>query len=130
MYYTSHVSYHKLITEGTLMKKTTSLLLAVMVAGSVFTTNVMADAAKGQKYYLKKLKVCKKDGIKTGANFATKNDRYTWQTLKEDGALLDAWKEICPSGEAKIDKMKQKDIDDLYDFCWKYASDGEVPSCG
>ena len=112
------------------MKKTTSLLLAAMVAGSVFTTSAMADAKKGQKYYLKKLKVCKKDGLKTGANFAAKNDRETWATLKDDGELLDAWKEICPSGVKKIDKMKPKHIDNLYDFCWQYASDGDVPSCG
>ncbi len=112
------------------MKKVTSLLLTALVASSVFTTTAMADAKKGQKYYLKKLKVCKKDGLKTGANFAASHDRDTWATFKEDGELLDAWKEICPSGEKKIDKMKQKDIDDLYDFCWQYASDGDVPSCG
>jgi len=112
------------------MKKATSLLLAALVAASAFTTVASADAKKGQKYYLKKLKVCKKDGLKTGANFAAKNDRDTWATLKEDGELVDAWKELCPSGASKIGKMKQKDIDDLYDFCWQYASDGDVPSCG
>ncbi|MBU1657999.1 cytochrome C [bacterium] len=112
------------------MKKMTSLLLSAIVAGSVFTTAAMADAKSGQKYYLKKLKVCQKDGLKTGANFAAKNDRSTWAELKEGGELLNAWQEICPSGAKKIEKMKQKDIDDLYDFCWQYASDGDVPSCG
>jgi len=112
------------------MTKKTSLLLAAMIAGSVFTTSAMADAAKGQKYYLKKLKVCKKDGLKTGANVAASNDRDTWATMKEEGELLKGWSKVCPSGAKKIEKMKQKDIDDLYDFCWKYASDGEVPSCG
>ena len=112
------------------MTKTTSLLLAAMVAGSVFTTSAMADAKKGQKFYLKKLKVCKKDGLKNGAVFATKHDRATWASLKESGKLVDEWKAICPSGEKKIKKMKEKDITNLYDFVWKYASDGEVPSCG
>jgi len=112
------------------MKKTTSLLLAAMVAGSVFTTSAMADAKKGQKFYLKKLKVCKKDGLKNGAVFATKHDRKTWADLKESNGLTAEWKTICPSGAKKIDKMKDKDVTDLYDFVWKYASDGEVPSCG
>jgi hypothetical protein len=111
------------------MKKS-SLLLAALIAGSVFTTSAMADAKKGQKFYLKKLKVCKKDGLKNGAVFAVKHDRAGWAKLKEEGKLLDEWKTICPSGEKKIEKMKDKDVTNLYDFVWKYASDGETPSCG
>lgn len=116
--------------KGKRMKKTTSLLLAAMVAGSVFTTSAMADAKKGQKFYLKKLKVCKDDGLKNGAVFATKHSRKEWADLKEAGKLTDEWKVICPSGVKKIDKMDADDNGDLYDFVWKYASDGEVPSCG
>lgn len=112
------------------MRKTTSLLLAAMVAGSVLTTSAMADAKKGQKYYLKKLKVCKKDGLKNGAVFATKHARKEWASIKEAGKITDEWKAICPSGVKKINKMKEKDIKNLYDFVWKFASDGEVPSCG
>ena len=112
------------------MKKTTSLLLAAMVAGSVFTTSAMADAKHGQKFYLKKLKVCKKDGLKNGAVFATKHSRQEWAAIKDGGTIQDEWKSICPHGVKKIKKMKEKDIKNLYDFCWKYASDGEVPSCG
>lgn len=112
------------------MKKSTSLLLVAMLAGSVFTTSAMADAKKGQKYYLKKLKVCKKDGHKNGAVFATKHDRKSWASFKESGTLMDEWKTLCPSGAKKFDKMREKDITNLYDFVWKYASDGEVPSCG
>lgn len=112
------------------MKKTTSLLLAAMVAGSVFTTSAMADAKKGQKFYLKKMKACKKDGLKTGHDFALRNNQAGWAALKADGKLIDEWVKNCPSGEKKIKKMKEKDIKNLYDFCHKYASDGEVPSCG
>ena len=112
------------------MKKTTSLLLAAMVAGSLFATNAMADAKQGQKYYLKKLKDCKKDGIKDGGNFAAKHDRDSWAEKKESNELINAWKEICPSGASKIEKMKPEEVTDLYDFCWQYASDGDVPSCG
>ena len=112
------------------MKKMTSLLLSTLVASSVFTTVASADAKQGQKFYLKKLQVCKKDGLKNGAVFAVKHNRAEWSKIQEEGKLLDAWKTICPSGTKKIDKMKEKDIKNLYDFCWKYASDGEVPSCG
>lgn len=112
------------------MKKTTSLLLAALVAGSVFSTSAMADAKHGQKFYLKKLKVCKQDGLKTGADFATKHTRAEWAAMKESGKLLDGWKEICPSGTKKLERMREKDVTNLYDFVWQYASDGDVPSCG
>jgi len=112
------------------MKKIISLLIVAAVTSSIFTTSLMADAKKGQRFYLKKMKVCKKDGLKTGHAFAVKNDRRTWTSLKEDGKLTEEWIKNCPHGEKKIKKMKQKHIDNLYDFCYKYASDGETPSCG
>jgi len=112
------------------MTKTTSLLLAALVAGSVFSTSAVADAKKGQKYYLKKLKICKKDGLKDGAVFAVKHDRASWAKIKGEGNLLSEWITICPHGEKKFKKMKEKDVTNLYDFVWKYASDGETPSCG
>jgi len=105
-------------------------VLASLMILAVSTTVASADAKKGQKYYLKKLKVCKKDGLKNGAVFATKHDRQSWAKLKSSGTLVEEWKTICPSGVKKMKKMKEKDITNLYDFVWKYASDGEVPSCG
>lgn len=110
--------------------KVKKILTLILLSSLFFSTSAMADAKKGQKYYLKKLKVCKKDGLKNGAIFAIKHDRTTWEDLKESGKLMDEWKTICPSGDKKFDKMKEKDIKNLYDFVWKYASDGEVPSCG
>jgi len=112
------------------MKTLLKTVLASVMILAVLTTAASADAKKGQKYYLKKLKVCKKDGLKNGAVFATKHDRKSWEALKSSGKLVDEWKTICPSGEKKIVKMKEKDVTNLYDFVWKYASDGEVPSCG
>lgn len=105
-----------------------NLILILML---VFTSNsLFANASKGQKFYLKKMKVCKKDGIKNGSLFAVKHSRKEWSKLKNSNQLVDEWKNICPSGSKKIDKMKKKHIDNLYDFIWKYASDGEIPSCG
>jgi hypothetical protein len=112
------------------MRKTSSLLLAALVATSMLSTTVSADAKKGQKYYLKKLKACKKDGIKNGGLFAVKHTRAEWEKVKNDGALITEWGNLCPSGADKFQKMKEDDVADLYDFVHKYASDGDVPSCG
>ena len=112
------------------MKTLLKRLFTSIVLVALTTTVASADAKAGQKYYLKKLKVCQKDGLKNGAVFATKHDRKTWSTLKESNTLLGEWKTLCPSGAKNFDKMKEKDVTNLYDFVWKYASDGDVPSCG
>lgn len=112
------------------MKTVLKTIIASTIILALGTTVASADAKKGQKFYLKKLKVCSKDGLKNGAVFATKHDRKTWASLKDSGKLMDEWKTLCPSGAKKIDKMKEKDQTNLYDFIWKYASDGDVPSCG
>jgi len=112
------------------MKTLLKTLLASIMLVAMSTTVASADAKAGQKHYLKKLKVCQKDGVKNGAVFATKHDRKTWESHKGANTLVGEWKKICPSGTKEFDKMKEKDLTNLYDFVWKYASDGEVPSCG
>ena len=113
------------------MKKTTSLLLTAMMSMSVVATSSMADASRGKMVYMKKLKsVCKKDAIKNGGLFAIKHDRRGWAALKDAGKLQEEWTTICPHGAKKIKRMREKDVKNLYDFVWKYASDGEAPSCG
>ena len=112
------------------MKTLLKRLIASAMLVALSSTVASADAKAGQKYYLKKLKVCQKDGLKNGAVFATKHDRKSWSALKESNGLSNEWKSLCPSGAKKFDKMKEKDVANLYDFVWKYASDGEVPSCG
>lgn len=107
-----------------------SFLLITFIASLLMTTTVSADAKKGQKYYLKKLKACKKDGYENGAFFALKHSREEWEQFKSDDALLTHWMTMCPSAENKFTKMKERDIKNLYDFVWKYASDGDIPSCG
>lgn len=112
------------------MKTLLKTVLTTLMLLSLVSTVASADANAGQKYYLKKLKVCQKDGLKNGAIFATKHTRGEWSTLKDEGKLMDEWQNICPSGTKKFTKMKEKDTTNLYDFVWKYAADGEVPSCG
>lgn len=111
------------------MNKTISLIVTALLASSIVTTVAVADAKKGQQYYAKQLKTCVKDGIQNGGVFAGKHDRDEWLEIKEKGTVLTEWKELCPSGTKIFDKMKKKQIQDLYDFCWQYAADGDVPSC-
>ena len=106
------------------------IVLATILVSLLGVSTLSADSKRGQKFYLKKLKVCKKDGLKNGAVFATKHSRQEWMAFKREGQISNEWKTICPHGSKKIDKMKDKDIKNLYDFVWKYASDGESPSCG
>ena len=113
------------------MKKTTSLLLSALLSIFVLETSAAADANKGQRVYLKKLKsVCKKDGLKNGALFALKHNRREWKAIKKSGHLREEWVKICPHAEKKVKKLRKKDVKNLYDFVWKYAADGETPSCG
>ena len=112
------------------MKELFKIVLASFMLLTLSATVASADAGKGKKFYLKKLKVCSKDGVKDAAVFATKKDRAGWESLKNGGTLVGEWKTICPSGAKQFDKMKEKDVTNLYDFVWTYASDGEVPSCG
>ncbi|MEJ2372862.1 MAG: cytochrome C, partial [Sulfurimonas sp.] len=101
------------------MKKTTSLLLTALMASSVLSTSVVADPAKGQRVYLKKLKgVCKKAGLRNGADLSKKKNRKDWESIHEAGKLKEEWISICPTGEKKINKLRDKDVEDLYDFCW------------
>lgn len=113
------------------MKKGTLMLSAAIFAGAVLSTNAAADARSGKMVYMKKLKhVCKKDGLKNGGIFAIKHDRKGWSKLKETNKLQQEWISLCPHGAKKIKKMREKDVKNLYDFVWKYASDGETPTCG
>ena len=105
-------------------------LVSAILALFLLNTTVFADAKKGQKLFLKKMKSCKKDGVKNGLIFATKHTQSEWIEIKETNKLRDEFKNICPSTTKKIDKMKDKHINDLYDFSYDYASDsGNIPSC-
>ena len=113
------------------MKKIISLFALVFAALTFLSTNASADASHGKMVYMKKMKsACKKDGIKNGAVFAIKHDRHGWAAIKESGNLRLEWGTICPHAEKKVKKMRKKDVKNLYDFVWKYASDGEIPTCG
>ncbi len=105
------------------MRKVSGVAATALLLASFATTTVSADPAKGQKLYLKKLK--KPCGI-NGAKMAAKHTQDEWEELKEGGKLEDEIKKICPN----VKDVKDKYLDDLFDFLYEYGSDsGNVPSC-
>jgi hypothetical protein len=105
------------------MTKFTKLAVAALFAFAVMSTTASANVAKGQKLYSKKLKsAC---GF-TGAKFSAKHTQGEWEKIKEDGKMAEEIKNICP----KSKDLKEKYLNDIYDFANEYASDsGNVPSC-
>ena len=105
------------------MNKVLSLVATALLVSSIATTSAMANPAKGQKIYLKKLK--KACGM-NGAKMAGKHTQEEWEELKESGGLEAELKKQCPN----IKDIKDKKLPDLFDFLYEYGSDsGNVPSC-
>jgi len=98
-------------------------ILSMALLGAVLlTTAVSADANKGKKLYMKKLKAsC---GV-SGSVFARKHTQDEWQAAYQAGRFGDEVKSICPKAT-----LKPKYEKDIYHFSWEYAKDsGNVPSC-
>jgi len=105
------------------MTKKINLTLALLAGLTLMSVSASADAAKGQKIILKKLK--KPCGM-NGAELAKKHTQAEWKTISESGKLNDEIIKICP----KAKPLKDKYTKDVGDFIINYASDsGNVPSC-
>ena len=104
------------------MKQIATLLFAALLGASFVSTAAFASPEKGQKIYQKKLKkVC---GF-TGDKFAAKHTQDEWEKIKGAGKFKEEVQKICPGA-----KLKDKYVNDVYDFAYEYASDsGNVPSC-
>ena len=103
-------------------------LLKLLVASSIalgFSTSLMADAAKGQKFYIKLLKEpCGMDGAK----FAVKHTQDEWKSIAESGKFEQEVIKLCPN--VKAGDIKPNAQKEIIDFLIEYASDsGNVPSC-
>ena len=110
------------------MTKSTSLLLATVVAFSMMATTASADIKKGQKAYLKTCKNCHGNGTK-GAAMHTQAE---WEELfANEGASIIA-KHAGTKAEAQFNGAGFKaQSQDLRDFLFEYGNDsGNVPSCG
>ncbi len=105
------------------MKKIAGILLTVMVGLGMLSTSAMADAAKGQKLYSKKLK--KACGV-SGAKIAGSHTQDEWKEIMDSGKLLEEIQKQCP----KVKGVKEKYLPHLFDFFHQFGSDsGNVPSC-
>ncbi|WP_152020763.1 cytochrome C [Aliarcobacter butzleri] len=103
-------------------------LLKLLVASSIalgLSTSLMADAVKGQKFYIKLLKEpCGMDGAK----FAVKHTQDEWKSIAESGKFEQEVIKLCPN--VKAGDIKPNAQKEIIDFLIEYASDsGNVPSC-
>ncbi|MDN5043811.1 cytochrome C [Aliarcobacter butzleri] len=103
-------------------------LLKLLVASSIalgLSTSLMADATKGQKFYIKLLKEpCGMDGAK----FAVKHTQDEWKSIAESGKFEQEVIKLCPN--VKAGDIKPNAQKEIIDFLIEYASDsGNVPSC-
>jgi hypothetical protein len=116
--------------KGEMMKKVIGLLGFSILYCRSYEHSALADAAKGQKYYLKYMK----DGSgMNGAKFATLHTQAEWKALFDGKGekFIAEYSKKFPGLEAflKGDKF-EKFMPDIRDFCIEFASDsGNVPSC-
>lgn len=111
------------------MIKISKITVAAVIGLSLLSSSAMADSAKGQKLYIKKMKeTCGK----TGAVFAASHSQMDWEIAKDEGKLTEMMISECPTGADLIssDKFQSKFKSHIYDFAYDFANDsGNVPSC-
>ncbi|AHJ14488.1 hypothetical protein [Sulfurospirillum multivorans] len=112
------------------MKKLIGLLVSAFFIVGLLSTNALADAAKGQKYYLKYMK---NDSGMNGAKFAAQHTQGEWKALFDGKGekFIAEYSAKFPTLDAFLKGEKfQKFMPDIRDFCIEFASDsGNVPSC-
>lgn len=103
--------------------KLLKLVFIGALALGITSTGALANADKGQKLFIKKLKdPC---GM-TGAKMASKKTQAQWEKIGNGAGLKAEIQRICP----KATDIDDKFLEHYYDFFYKFASDsGNVPSC-
>lgn len=101
----------------------------LLIAATLTITSLHAGAAKGQKYYQKKLqKTCGKNG----GEFSATHSQQEWKNAMESGTLKALILKECPDAKSFLDdsKFDTKYKEHMYDFFYEYANDsGSAPSC-
>ena len=107
------------------MNKIVKIVLAAMLMLSMGSVTLSADASKGQKLYLKKLKgACSMNGAK----MAAQHSQGEWEGIGSGDGMAAELKKLCPTAKDKA--LKSKYLQHYYDFFFEYANDsGNVPSC-
>jgi len=106
-----------------MLKGIVKLLFVALIGVGFATVTASADAAKGQKIILKKLKkACHMNGNK----LAHKHTQSQWKAIYSSGKFNAEIQSICPAAKP----LKKSYTKHVYDFLYKYASDsGNVASC-
>jgi len=103
------------------MKRTFKYAVCIVLGLFLGSNTALADVAKGQKIYIKKMK--RKCGI-TGSEFAGKHSQDQWEEIYDAGKLKDEIKSICHGYN-----ISEQDIPHVYDFVYEYANDsGKIPN--
>ena len=108
------------------MKKLIGIVaLAVLISMTVPTVSMAgASAKKGQKIFKKKFrKACGFSGVR----FSRNHTQAEWEEIYDEGKFPDEAKKICP--KLNLKKIKKSWWPHVYEFSYKYASDGVVPKC-
>ena len=105
------------------IKKLSMGVVCLLLAMTILPTPSIADAKKGHRLYKKKLQ---KSCNFQGSIFARKHTQDEWEKIYEDGLFKEETKKICP--QLNIDKIKEKQWDDIYDFTYKFGIGGEIPN--
>ena len=106
------------------MKKIMTVI-ALAAFSMLFTpTTASAGVEKGQKIFKKKFrKYCRFSGVK----FARNHTQDEWEEIWDDDRFPEEAKKICP--RLKVNKIKDSWWEHVYEFSYKYASDGVIPKC-
>ena len=106
------------------MKKIITVLALAAFSMMITPTMATAGVEKGQKIFKKKFrKYCRFSGVK----FARYHTQDEWEEIYDDGKFKKEAKRICP--RLKVKKIKKSWWEDVYEFSYKYASDGVIPKC-
>jgi len=106
------------------MRRMLTILALAFLVTAAMPTVASASAKKGQKIFKKKFR--KKCGF-SGVRFARNHTQAEWENIYEKGKFQKEAKKICP--RLKVEKIKKKWWKSVYEFTYKYASDGVVPKC-
>ena len=106
------------------MKNITKLAISALLGLAVISTTASAGSiTKGQKIYSKKIKgQC---GDKVATDFTKVLKQKEWEELYKSGKFEAKVKELCP----EMTTYKEKWSEDLFEFAYEYAADGEDLEC-
>ena len=105
-------------------KMMTVLAFAAFTMVTMPTAATAAGVEKGQKIYKKNFrKYCRFSGVK----FSRKHTQDEWEELWDADKFSNEAKRLCP--KLKLKKIKDSWWEDVYEFSYKYASDGVIPKC-